>query len=122
MVGNSHIYIPSTPCKIENSNIVGPSSGWDESGVMHIDWIRRDVDKIYLHWNAMSASELNAMKTVLQGRNIVFWYPYNGIVKRITAYVGECTCEYYSDALGDEAVYTNVEMHVIQTFDGGPST
>ena len=66
MVGDAHIYIPSTPCKVEHSNITGSSTGRDESGVMHIDWLRRDVRKVFLTYNLITASELAYMMNLMQ--------------------------------------------------------
>ncbi len=115
MVGSSHIYIPSTPCKVEHSNVVGSGSGRDESGVMHIDWLRRDVRKVYLKYNAITQTELNTMMTLMQGKEFTFKFLDQGSVQTINAYVGESSYEFYSysSAFG-EAVYVDFEIHVIE--------
>lgn len=115
MVGTSHIYIPSTPCKVEHSNVVGESSGRDESGVMHIDWLRRDVRKINLHYNAITQTELATMMSLMQGKEFQFKFLDQGSVQTINAYVGESNYEFYSySSAYDEDVYTNFEIHVIE--------
>lgn len=115
MVGSSHIYIPSTPCKVEHSNIVGESSGRDESGVMHIDWVRRDVRKVYLKYNAITKTELAYMMNLMQGKEFTFKFYDQGTVKSISAYVGESNYEFYSySSVYDEPVYVNFEIHVIE--------
>lgn len=115
MVGSNHIYIPSTPCKVEHSNIAGSSSGRDESGVMHIDWVRRDVRKVYLKYNAITKTELAYMMNLMQGKEFTFKFLDQGSVKTMNAYVGESSYEFYSysSAYG-EAVYTDFEIHVIE--------
>lgn len=113
MVGNTHIYIPSTPCKIERSNVVGESSGRDETGVMHIDWVRRDVRKINLHYNVITGTELAFMQNLMQGREFQFTFLQDNAVQTISAYAGESSYESYSYALGDK-IYTNYEIHVIE--------
>ena len=55
MVGSTHIYIPSVETKVEHSNVTGSSTGRSEDGVMRIDWIRRDVRKVYLKYKYMTA-------------------------------------------------------------------
>ena len=116
MVDSSHLYIPSTPCKVEHSNVVGADSGRDDSGWMHIDWLRHDTRKVYLHYNAMSASELAYTLDLLQGKQFTFKFLDQGSVKEFPAYCGECEYEFYTNSsqLFDEAVYTDVEFHVIE--------
>lgn len=115
MADSTHLYIPSTPCKVEHSNVVGADSGRDESGLMHIDWVARDKRKVFLHYNAMSASELSTMVTALQGKEFSFKYLDMGSVVTMDAYCGECTYQFYTNSsLYDEAIYTDVEFHVIE--------
>lgn len=115
MVDSSHIYIPSTPCKVEHSNVVGSSSGRSEDGIMRIDWVRRDVRKVFLHYNAMSASELSTMLGLLQGQEFSFKFLDKGSVQTMNAYCGECSYQFYTNSsLYNEAIYTDVEFHVIE--------
>ena len=115
MVGTTHLYIPSTPCKVEHSNVVGSDSGRDEAGLMHIDWVRRDCRKVFLHYNAMSASELATMVSALQGKEFSFKFLDQGSVQTMNAYCSECNYEFYTNSsLYDEAIYTDVEFHVIE--------
>lgn len=115
MVDSSHIYIPSTPCKVEHSNVVGSSSGRSEDGIMRIDWVRRDVRKVFLHYNAMSSSELSTMLGLLQGQEFSFKFLDKGSVQTMNAYCGECNYQFYTNStLYNEAIYTDVEFHVIE--------
>ena len=115
MVDVTHLYIPSTPCKIEHSNVVGADSGRDETGLMHIDWVATDKRKVYLHYNAMSASELSTMVSLLPGTEFEFTFLDQGSVKTMNAYCGECNYQFYTNSsLYSEAIYTDVEFHVIE--------
>ena len=114
MVGSYHIYIPATPCKVEHSNVAGASTGRDESGVMHIDWVRRDVRKVYLKYKVITASELAYMMGKMQGKEFTFKFKDQGAVQTMNAYVGESSYEFYSDKLFSEGVYVNFEIHVIE--------
>lgn len=115
MVGSSHIYIPSTPCKVEHSNVVGADSGRDETGIMHVDWVRRDVRKVNLHYNAITETELSYMMNLMQGKEFTFKFIDQGSVQTIDAYVGESSYEFYSySSAYDEGVYMDFEIHVIE--------
>ena len=115
MVNSYHIYIPSTPCAVEHSNVVGPSSGRSQDGVMRIDWLRRDVRKILLKYAAITASELNYMMSKMQGKEFTFKFFDQGAVQTISAYVGESKYDFYSySSAYDEPVYVNFEIHVIE--------
>lgn len=113
MVNNSHIYVPASPCKVEHSNVTAASTGRDETGVMHIDWLRRDVRKVFLKYGALSASELAYMINLMQGQEFTFTFFDQGTTKTFNGYVGESTYELYSYADG-EPIYTDVEIHVIE--------
>ena len=111
------IYIPSTPCKIERSNVVGQSSGRDEAGIMHIAWVRRNVRKIILHYNMITATELKTMEDLMQGKEFQFKFLQDKTnnVQTIKAYAGESSYEHYSySGLYNEPVYQNYEIHVIE--------
>jgi hypothetical protein len=115
MVGTSHIYVPSTPCKVEHSNVVGADSGRDETGIMHIDWVRRDVRKVYLHYNAITKTELAYLMNLMQGKEFTFKFIDQGSVQTIDAYVGESSYEFYSySSAYDEGVYVNFEIRVVE--------
>ena len=115
MVGNTHIYIPSTPCKVEHSNVVGSDSGREENGLMHIDWIRRDVRKVFLVYNAITETELANLMTLMQGKEFEFTFLDMGIRTTMNAYVGESSYKFYSYSdMYDEGVYVEFSMNVIE--------
>jgi hypothetical protein len=113
MVGNTHIYVPSYETKITTSNVVGSSSGRDESGIMHIDWLRRKVYKIFLVYRGMTASELAFMQNLIVGKEFTFTFLYAGTVHTINAYCGESEVTMYSYSSGGD-IYTDVSMNVIE--------
>ena len=112
-VNNSAIYIPATPCKVEHSNIAGSSSGRGEDGILYIDWVRRDVRKVFLTYKAMTKTELDYMLGLMQGKEFTFTFRDRGSTQTMSAYTGECSYEFYSYALGEE-LYTNVSINVIE--------
>ena len=114
MVGSTHIYIPSE-AKVEHSNVVGASSGRSEDGVMRIDWVRRDVRKVLMKWNYMTAAELYTTISLLQGKEFSnFKFFDQGSVQTISAYCGESKYSFYAyDVMGNK-VYKDVEINVIE--------
>lgn len=115
MVGSQHIYIPSTPCSVEHSNVTAPATGRDENGDMHIFWLRRDVRKVLLTYNAITASELAYMMNLMQGSEFTFKFFDQGMVKIISGYVGESKYDFYSySSVYNEPVYINFKINVIE--------
>lgn len=108
-----HIYIPSTPCKIERSNVVGSGSGRGEDGKMYIQWVRRDVRKIIYHLNMATGAEIALLESLMQGREFEFTFLQDNATQTIDAYAGESSYEHYSYALGDK-LYQNYEIHIIE--------
>lgn len=114
-VGIHNIYVPSTPCKIEHSNVTSPETGRDENGIMHIEWLRRDVRKVFLKYNAITETELQFLMSKMQGKEFTFTFPDQGTEQTMEAYVGKCSYEFYTYSdLYAEGVYTNFEIHVIE--------
>ena len=115
MVDGSPLYVPAFNTKVEHSNITGSSTGRSEDGIMRIDWVRRDVRKVFLKYPAMSAHELAYTMNLLQGKEFMFTFMDQGTVQSFNGYVGESTYNYYTASdLYDENIYTDVEIHVIE--------
>ncbi len=111
------IYVPKTPCKIEHSNIMGSSTGRDETGYMHFDWLRRDVRKVFLEYAALTGSEVANLITLMQGKEFEFKFWDGTAVKTMNAYCGESSYEFYSYAsgyMGGEKIYINFSLNVIE--------
>ena len=111
-VGNTNIYVPSK-CKVEHSNVTGSSTGRDEAGYMHIDWLRRDVRKACLTYAAITGSELAWLMGLMQGKEFTFTFLEDSTTYTMNGYVGECSYEHYSYGIGDK-VYTNFSINVIE--------
>lgn len=114
-VGSTNIYVPSINTKVEHSNVAGQSTGRSEDGIMRIDWVRRDVRKVYLKYPAMTASELATMVSLMQGKEFTFTFRDQGTTQTMSAYVGEMSYEFYSySSHYNDEIYVNVEIHVIE--------
>lgn len=119
-VNGTAIYVPSTPCPIERTNVTSPSTGRDEAGYMHIGWLRRNVRKFKLHYNAITGTELNYMENLMQGKEFTFTGLQDSNVVTFSAYAGESSYELMTYAIGSgpmathEPIYLNYEIHVIE--------
>ena len=112
-VNNSPLYIPSAGIQVEHTNLAGSSSGRTEDGVMHIDWIRRDIRKVSLRWSVLTASELDYVLGLMQGKEFTLTFKDRGIVQTMNAYSSESSYTYYSAALGED-LYTDVSINAIE--------
>ena len=112
-VNNNHLYIPSAGIKVEHTNLAGSSSGRTEDGVMHIDWVRRDIRKVNLQWKVLTASELDYILGLMQGKEFKLTFKDRGKVHTMSAYSSESSYTYYSAALGED-IYTDVSINAIE--------
>ena len=112
-VNDSHLYIPSAGIRVEHSNLAGSSSGRTEDGVMHIDWVRRDIRKVYLQWKVLTGTELNYILGLMQGKEFTLTFKDRGLVQTMSAYSSESSYTYYSAALGED-IYTDVSINAIE--------
>ena len=113
MINDSHLYIPSAGIKVEHSNLAGSSSGRTEDGVMHIDWVRRDIRKVNLQWKVLTATELNYIIGLMQGREFTLTFKDRGQVQTMNAYSSESSYTYYSAAFGED-IYTDISINAIE--------
>ena len=113
MVNNSHLYIPSAGIRVDHSNLAGSSSGRTEDGVMHIDWVRRDIRKVNLQWKVLTGRELSYVLDLMQGKEFTLTFKDQGRVQTMYAYSSESSYTYYSAALGED-IYTDVSINAIE--------
>ena len=113
MVNSSHLYIPSAGIQVEHTNLAGSSSGRTEDGIMHIDWVRRDIRKVNLRWSVLTASELDYVLGLMQGKEFTLTFKDRGVVQTMNAYSSESSYTYYSAALGED-IYTDVSINAIE--------
>ena len=113
MVNDSPLYVPSAGIQVSHTNLAGSSSGRTEDGIMHIDWIRRDIRKVHLQWKVLTASELDYVMGLMQGKEFVLTFKDRGKVQTMNAYSSESSYNYYSAALGED-IYTDVSINAIE--------
>ena len=112
-VDSSPLYVPSAGIRVEHTNLAGSSSGRTEDGIMHIDWVRRDIRKVNLQWKVLTASELDYILGLMQGKEFILTFKDRGRVQTMFAYSSESSYTYYSAALGED-IYTDVSINAIE--------
>lgn len=112
-VGDSPIYEPSAGVTIQHENLAGSSSGRTEDGIMHIDWVRRDVRKVGLKWSVLTQEELDYIIGLMQGKEYVFTFIDRGQVCTMNAYSSNCSYTLATYANG-KPIYTDVSINVIE--------
>ena len=112
-VNSSPLYVPSAGIQVNHTNLAGSSSGRTEDGVMHIDWVRRDIRKVNLQWKVLTASELDYVLGLMQGKEFTLTFKDRGKVQTMSAYSSESSYTYYSSALGED-IYTDVSINAIE--------
>ena len=116
MVDNTEIYIPSVNVKVDHTNVVSADSGRTEDGYNHIEWVRRDVRKVYLNYSALTGNELAFLVSTMQGKEFTFTYWDMGAKQSFYGYVGEMhytqlTSEGYASEGG---LYVDISVNVIE--------
>ena len=112
-INDKPLYIPSAGIKVEHTNLAGSSSGRTENGFMYIDWIRPDIRKVYLQWKVLTASELDYILELMQGKEFDITFKDRGKVDTMKAYSAESSYTYYSSALGED-LYTDISINAIE--------
>ena len=92
---SSPIFIPQT-FKVTGDNVASSDSGRTEDGVMHISWVRTEVRKATMTFNAITGNEVKYLKNLMQGKIYEFFFFDCGEAQHYTAYTGNYDYEAYS--------------------------
>lgn len=115
-VNGTPIYTPSINVKYEHTNLTGSSTGRDESGYNHIDWIRRDLRKVTVTYSAATGDEVRYLRDLVQGNEYDFTYEDLGQVQTFHAYTGDMSYTLYTKTrYPDEGgLYTDVTFDAVE--------
>lgn len=115
-VNGTPIYEPGLDTQIEHNDVTGSNSGRTEDGVMHIDWVRRDVVKVHLKWPLLTGRQVEFLMGLLQGREFQFTYWDFGKEHTISAYATQGTYSKHSDHLhaSEGGSYKDYSINVIE--------
>lgn len=113
-INGQAIYTPDIDTKVEIESLVGESSGRTDDGIMHIDWIRPEIRKVYIKYSAMTKEEMAFMLNLVQGKEYTLTYedPILG-VNTINCYTSNSSADLYSAVLYN-GLWRNVTFNCIE--------
>lgn len=112
-VNDEPIYVPDAEIDIQHSNVASEDSGRDETGYMHIIWLRTDVLKVGLKYKLMTGDELKYMRERMQGKSFSFTFANENTVTTIQGYTGEINATLYTRLNGVD-IYKDVSINVVE--------
>lgn len=112
-VNDSPIYVPDTDVGVEYNSLASEDSGRDESGYMHIVWVRTDIRKVKLKYALMTGEELAYMRNLMQGKDFYFTYADEQQPKTFYGYTSNINATLYTK-FGDTLIYKDVSINVIE--------
>lgn len=112
-VNDSPIYVPDTDVGIEYHSLASEDSGRDESGYMHIVWVRTDLRKVKLKYALMTGEELAYMRNLMQGKEFLFTYADENKASTFQAYTSKIDATLYTK-IGDVLIYKDVSINAIE--------
>ena len=80
---------------IEHTNVASEDSGRNEKGIMKITWLRTDVRKVGMKWNALTGNEVAQIRALMQGKEYDFTY-FDAGVQSFRGYTGDNDYNIYS--------------------------
>ena len=101
---NQYLYEPNAGYSEEEDSLANENSGRTDDGMMHITWVRTSYMKWNFTYQGLTASELQYMQSLLQGKTFTFHGLFHG--KPVTK---QCYCSNNS---------ANVYMHQYPTSNG----
>ena len=112
-VNNDPIYVPDADVDIQHNNLASSDSGRDESGYMHIIWLRTDMYKVGIKYALMTGDELQYMRSRMQGKEFEFTFADENGTTTISGYTGEINATLYTRIDGVD-IYKDVTINVVE--------
>ena len=83
---------------------------------MHIDWLRRDLRKVTIKYNAMTGNEMDELVGLVQGKEYTATFRDRGKTCTMSAYTGDCKYELYNETLysSEGGLYTDVSFDMVE--------
>lgn len=117
LAGSSPLYVPSyNDTQIDHESVQGKDTGRTEDGYMHIDWVRRDVVKVYLKWPYLTGAEVRYLRNLLHGKEFTLTYYDAGQIKTAHVYCTKMTYMKVSDEQysTEGGLYKDIQANCIE--------
>ena len=114
-VNGTPIYEPDYDVTIMHESLADSESGRTRDGIMHINWIRRDMRKFEIKYSALTNEEYDKMQSLLQGKIFTWGYYHNNVPMTMQAYCSNHTyTTQYVDPTTKRGIYTNLKFSIIE--------
>lgn len=113
-INGQAIYDPDFDAQVDHDSLVGPGSGRTDDGIMHIDWIRPNIRKVYIKYSVLTDAEIANILGKVQGKEYTLTYkdPILGI-HTIDCYTSNSNALLYSAVLYN-GLWRNVTFNCIE--------
>lgn len=88
-------------CKVTIESLADSNSGRTDDGVMHINWIWREIRKVALTFPPLTTEEVSSLLSMVQGKEYDFTYPdpVDGAERTIHCYTSNHSADLKSGVL-----------------------
>ncbi len=113
-INGQAIYDPDFDAQVDLDSLVGEGSGRTDDGIMHIEWIRPEIRKVYIKYSALTDAEIADILSKVQGKEYTLTYkdPILGI-HTIDCYTSNSSALLYSAVLYN-GLWRNVTFNCIE--------
>lgn len=113
-INGQAIYDPDFDVKVDFDSLVGEGSGRTDDGIMHVEWIRTNIRKVYIKYSALTEEEIASILSKVQGKEYTLTYkdPILGI-NTIDCYTSNSSTSLYSAVLYN-GLWRNVTFNCIE--------
>lgn len=115
-VNGTPIYIPAPSTQISHESIQSSDTGRTEDGVMHIDWVRTNMVKVFLTWSYLTGDEVATLERLMQGKEFTLTYYDKGSTKTAHVYVSNMNYKKITDSLytSEGGLYGDISANAIE--------
>lgn len=109
-------YVPAGGTEVDHESIQSADTGRTEDGVMHIDWVRRNMVKVSMKWLYLTGKEVALLEDLMQGKEFTLTYFDKGSAHTANVYVSTIKYQKESDALyaSEGGLYSNIAINAIE--------
>ena len=98
---NGEPIVSPQSCKVSIDPLADANSGRSDDGVMHINWIWREIRKVTLTFPPLTSEEVSELLSMVQGKEYDFTYPdpIDGTERTIHCYTSNNSSDLKSGVL-----------------------
>jgi hypothetical protein len=115
-VNGTPIYIPASDTQVSHESIQSADTGRTEDGVMHIDWVRKNMVKVFLSWRYLTGNEVATLERLMQGKEFTLTYFDKGSKHTADVYVSNMNYKKITDSLytDEGGLYGDITANAIE--------